>query len=177
VHTKNPIFDPEYLKNMARVVAENGFDWKAPSCLVVCEIHASEIWNKVNKKQLIVCALATISAPFESQTTSAVNDNLQNEASSLNSTPGYSTAELYYTAARKRIGLLTNTLLTTECHFLAGVYEMYSLRPLQAAISFNRACVAFQTLTWVNPENYLNESQLGKARANRLYWSCLKSEQ
>ena len=35
VHVKNPIFDPEYLRRMAKGVVENGFDWKAPSCLVV----------------------------------------------------------------------------------------------------------------------------------------------
>ncbi|KNG45557.1 hypothetical protein TW65_07808 [Stemphylium lycopersici] len=47
VHVKNPIFDPEYLRDMAREVAEDGFGWKAPSCLV-----------------LIVCALASISSHF-----------------------------------------------------------------------------------------------------------------
>lgn len=36
VHTKNPIFDPEYLSNMAKSVLEHGFDWEARSCLVVC---------------------------------------------------------------------------------------------------------------------------------------------
>ncbi len=96
---------------------------------------------------------------------------------SLSSTPGYQTAESYYTAACKRLGLLKNTLIATECYFVAGVYEMYSLRPLQAAISFNRACVTFQTLTWMRSEYYATEDQLGKARASRLYWSCLKSEQ
>lgn len=35
VHVKNPIFDPEYLRNMAKSVAEHGFDWKPSSCLVV----------------------------------------------------------------------------------------------------------------------------------------------
>lgn len=35
VHVKNPIFDPEYLRKMAKGVAEHGFDWKASSCLVV----------------------------------------------------------------------------------------------------------------------------------------------
>lgn len=38
VHVKNPIFDPEYLRKMARNVVENGFDWKASSCLLVCSI-------------------------------------------------------------------------------------------------------------------------------------------
>jgi hypothetical protein len=35
VHVKNPIFDPEYLRGMARGVAEHGFSWQASSCLVV----------------------------------------------------------------------------------------------------------------------------------------------
>ena len=39
VHVKNPIFDPAYLRKMAKSVAEHGFDWKAPSCLVVCTCH------------------------------------------------------------------------------------------------------------------------------------------
>ncbi|KAI6747664.1 hypothetical protein HG530_015772 [Fusarium avenaceum] len=94
----------------------------------------------------------------------------------LRNTSGYSTAELYYTSSRKRMGLLTNTLLATECYFLAGVYEMYSLRPLQASISFNRACVAFQTFTHMKPKSYVAESQSAEARTSRLYWSCLKSE-
>ena len=38
VHVKNPIFDPEYLRKMARTVVEDGFGWKASSCLVVRSI-------------------------------------------------------------------------------------------------------------------------------------------
>ena len=38
VHVKNPIFDPEYLRKMARTVVEDGFNWKASSCLVVRSI-------------------------------------------------------------------------------------------------------------------------------------------
>jgi hypothetical protein len=41
VHVKNPIFDPLYLRKMAKSVAEHGFDWKAPSCLVVCKLRLS----------------------------------------------------------------------------------------------------------------------------------------
>lgn len=160
VHIKNPIFDPEYLRGMAKSIVERGFDWDAPSCLV-----------------LIVCALGAISSPFKC---SAVRDNSTTERSgnlnSLSTTPGYHLAEEYYVASRKRIGLLKDSLLATECHFMSGIYEMYSLRPLQSAISFNRACVTFQTLTWMRTEYYISESQLGKARASRLYWSCLKSE-
>ena len=127
----------------------------------------------------MACALGAIASPFVPQTISTNSEVLQDLDNSLRNTAGYSTAELYYTSSRKRMGLLTNTLLATECYFLAGVYEMYSLRPLQASISFNRACVAFQTLTHMKPRSYANviESQSAEARTSRLYWSCLKSEQ
>lgn len=127
--------------------------------------------------QLFVCALASISSRFVIRSTETISVDMHPGDNSLANTPGYHTAESYYTAACKRLGLLKNTLIATECHFVAGVYEMYSLRPLQAAISFNRACVTFQTLTWMRSEYYATEDQLGKARASRLYWSCLKSEQ
>lgn len=158
VHVKNPILDPEYLRSMARGVVEHGFDWKASSCLI-----------------LVVCALASISSRFLHHSTSTVR-GIGEIDNSLSNTPDYGSAESYYAAACKRIGLLRNTLLATECYFMTGVYEMYSLRPLQAAVSFNRACVTFQTLTWMRMEYQVTEDQLGKARASRLYWSCLKSE-
>ncbi|KAF2448339.1 hypothetical protein P171DRAFT_353501 [Karstenula rhodostoma CBS 690.94] len=162
VHVKNPIFDPNYLRSMAKAVVDHGFNWEASSCLV-----------------LTVCALAAISSTFACRPirgTSISPEDAALSETSLSTTPGYHLAEAYYIASRKRIGLLKDTLLATECHFMSGVYEMYSLRPLQAATSFNRACVTFQTLTWMRTEYYITESQLGKARASRLYWSCLKSE-
>ena len=146
---------------MAKGVVERGFDWEASSCLV-----------------LIICALGAISSPFiySSLRNDHATEDSRDLNDSLSNTPGYCLAEEYYAASRKRIGLLKDSLLATECHFMSGIYEMYSLRPLQSAISFNRACVTFQTLTWMRTEYYIHESQLGKARASRLYWSCLKSE-
>lgn len=38
VHVKNPICDPGYLRNLGRTVMEDGFDWRAPSCLVVSSV-------------------------------------------------------------------------------------------------------------------------------------------
>ncbi|KIW35701.1 uncharacterized protein PV07_02385 [Cladophialophora immunda] len=154
VHTKNPIFESNVLREIARPVASEGLGWDARTCLV-----------------LLACACAAISQPFVRVSISDLPGS-----DSLADAPDYTTAEAYYDAARKRIGLLTNTKLATECHFLAGVYEMYSMRPLRASISFNRACVAFQALTWMRSEHYVDESRLEKAQASRLYWSCLKSE-
>ncbi|KAL4761723.1 uncharacterized protein BDW70DRAFT_149773 [Aspergillus foveolatus] len=87
----------------------------------------------------------------------------------------YATGESYYSAARKRIGLLDSSIIAIQCAFLIGVYEMYSMRPLRAWLSFNRACTYFQT--------YLHSSSLSQALEqssetvkSRLYWSCLKSD-
>lgn len=45
VHVKNPIFDPDYLRKMAKDVAENGFDWGAPSCLIVRTHRSIHLWR------------------------------------------------------------------------------------------------------------------------------------
>jgi hypothetical protein len=151
VHVKNPILDPSDLKSIARQMSEHGFGWDGPSCLV-----------------LIVCALANLSAPF------AMVRPGQEDVSYLDARD-YLTADAYYTAARKRIGLLENSVLGTQCYFLTGVYEMYSLRPLQAWISFNRACTTFQTyLRTQSPQAIRSHSS--RRVEQRLYWSCLKSE-
>lgn len=93
--------------------------------------------------------------------------------SSLDDTPEYSTAESYYVAAQKRIALLDNSVTTTQCYFLTGVYEMYSLRPAKAWTSFNRACITLQ----IYFKGHERQELLGpKGVVSRLYWSCLKSE-
>jgi hypothetical protein len=54
VHVKNPIFDPAYLRKMAKSVAEHGFDWKAPSCLVVCICRSSALVDMLTLKFEVV---------------------------------------------------------------------------------------------------------------------------
>ncbi|KAF2187911.1 hypothetical protein K469DRAFT_568400 [Zopfia rhizophila CBS 207.26] len=156
VHTKNPVLDADDLKRKGRSVVEHGFSWDAASCLL-----------------LVVCALASISSKF---TPEPVTPNLVDGPSGLTSisdTQDYSTAESYYVAAQKRIGLLENSILTTQCYFLSGVYEMYSLRPLKAWASFNRACITLQIYLRGQPQRHFSGS---KGVERRLYWSCLKSE-
>ncbi|KAL2860710.1 uncharacterized protein BJX67DRAFT_386398 [Aspergillus lucknowensis] len=151
VHTKNPILDPHELRGLCRRIGEDGFQWDGPSCLI-----------------LIACALGTISRRFSPEA-----PGLQ-DASRLD-THDRATSESYYTAARKRIGLLDPSIIAIQCSFLIGVYEMYSIRPLRAWHSFNRACTYFLT--------YLHSSSLGQpveqsseTVKSRLYWSCLKSD-
>lgn len=53
---------------------------------------------------------------------------------------------------------------------------MYSLRPLQAWTSFNRACSTFQTCIRARPKECSSLSRSKRSLEHRLYWSCLKSE-
>ncbi|KAL4957713.1 hypothetical protein BDW69DRAFT_8179 [Aspergillus filifer] len=151
VHTKNPILDPSELRNFSRCVGENGFQWDAQSCLVI-----------------ITCALGTVSRPFSYKVVGSSNRARKD---------GYdcATAEAYYTAARKRIGLLDPSIIAVQCAFLIGVYEMYTMRPLRASLSFNRACAFFQT--YLRSSSFTKPTeQSSESVRSRLYWSCLKSD-
>lgn len=151
VHTKNPILDPHELRNLSRRIEEDGFRWDGPSCLI-----------------LITCALGTVSRPFRLDTPGP------RDRSRLDGRD-YVTAESYYNAARKRIGLLDPSIIAIQCAFLVGVYEMYTMRPLRASLSFNRACTYFQTHLHSSSFNQPVEQSSETVRS-RLYWSCLKSD-
>ncbi|KAK5165204.1 uncharacterized protein LTR77_009302 [Saxophila tyrrhenica] len=149
VHVKNPILDRGDLLDFTRTIAEEGFKWDSSSCLV-----------------LIACALGSLSTSWEAAVPSA-------SETSLDDAKSYMLAEAYYTAARKRLGLLENTAQATQCWFLAGVYEMYSMRPLTGWTSFNRACALLQPRLYLQSQS--TPHSFGQSD-RRLYWSCLKSE-
>lgn len=157
VHSKNPVLDIGFLETIARDVDENGMQWDGESCLLST-----------------VCALGTISSSFSIDALNS--DPKQQSLNSVHNTPTYSAAEAYYTASRKRIGLLGSSILTVQCHFLIGVYEMYTLRPLQAWTSFHRACTIFQTYLKGNAFRTDLVTESISNLEHRLYWSCLKSE-
>lgn len=71
---------------------------------------------------------------------------LQDTKGSVFDTLEYYIVESYYIVSHNYIGLLEHILLAIECHSMASVYEIYSLQSLQASISFNKACEAFQSL-------------------------------
>ncbi|KAH8684079.1 hypothetical protein BGZ61DRAFT_590163 [Ilyonectria robusta] len=148
VHTKNPVVDHKTLVQYARDAAENGLAWDGPSCMV-----------------LIASALGIASESFRRIPTSQPRSAESNLA----------LADIYYTGARKRIGLLRNdSLLCLQCNFLSGVYEMYRLRPLDAWHSFDSACNLMQLYFRTrNPDMISTET---KDLEERLYWSCSKSE-
>jgi hypothetical protein len=119
--------------------------------------------------QLIASALGCLSSPYTSEYITAEHGG----GSSLDDASDYAVAESYYVASQKRIGLLTNTIMASQCCFLSGVYEMYSLRPLRAWYSFHRACVMLQIYLKTKPRTTI---PVNERLERRLYWSCLKSE-
>jgi hypothetical protein len=83
-------------------------------------------------------------------------------------------AESYYLLARKRIGLLDQSIIASQCFFLSGVYLMYSLRPVEAFQAFHQSSIIYMICLkwgWKSPVP-------GKTQKleQRLYWSCFKSE-
>lgn len=149
VHIKNPILERTELLRLARIVAEDGFKWDACSCLV-----------------LLACALGGISATWEVAIPSGSECSFGDMAS-------HDLADAYYTAARKRIGLLETSNQATQCWFLLGMLEMYLMRPLNGWASFSRACNLLELRLYTQSQHDLQ----GFTRAERrLYWSCLKSE-
>ncbi|KAL0932441.1 fungal specific transcription factor domain-containing protein [Colletotrichum truncatum] len=159
VHVKNPILDISDFKTHVRNAVENGPRWDGPSCLV-----------------LIACALACLATPFQSE--SSLSGTPESIRSSASNSTDPDTAQAYYFAAKKRLGLLQPSLLQVQCLFFCGVFEMYSLRPLPAWFYFNQACVQFKNILWRRTQRRIPEHTDQKARRleQRLYWSCMKSE-
>lgn len=97
--------------------------------------------------------------------------------------------ESCFVLACRRIGLLkTGTILNTQCHFCAGVYLMYTLRPLPSWNHFYQASISYQLYlkslggpisrdSTFPHLHHLNCSTRKQRRIEQsLYWSCFKSE-
>jgi len=90
-------------------------------------------------------------------------------------------AEAFYNAARRRMGLLGNSLVATQCGYLAGLYEKFLLRPVAAWTLLQTACVKLQALLYAKglAEATGQASRIdsrAKHVEQRLYWSCVKAE-
>lgn len=85
-------------------------------------------------------------------------------------------AERCFARGRAILGLQAPSLLSTQCLFFCGVYEMFTLRPVDAWLHFSQASLQLrlhiQSRTF-SPEEYLTAD--GRL-IQRLYWSCMQSE-
>ncbi|SPO07570.1 uncharacterized protein DNG_10265 [Cephalotrichum gorgonifer] len=95
VHARNPILEAQELLAYAKGAAENGLAWDASSCLV-----------------LLACALASHTRPWAALGSPGVDQQLDTCQHA---------ADVYYLAAKKRIGLLEGSLLDIQCLFFACV--------------------------------------------------------
>ncbi|KAF2154469.1 hypothetical protein K461DRAFT_312359 [Myriangium duriaei CBS 260.36] len=169
VHTKNPILDVELLLQQSRRIASEGLDWDAHSCLV-----------------LLACALGSIAEPFSI----AARPNSSNSPRYSTSDRAFQQAESYFKLASYRLGTLRSTLVGIQCQFYAGVYAMYTLRPLLGWQYFTNSSTLYQLYDRLKhgsagrSHDMLDLSMSGGSQidiqAERLeqclYWSCFKSE-
>ena len=170
VHTKNPVLDVETLVFKSRDTATQGLGWDAWSCVI-----------------LLACALGSIAKPF-----GGWEDRSEHEvwSKSPSTQKELQQGENCFILACRRLGLLKQTLLAAQCHFFAGVYLMYTVRPMLSWQHFHQASITYQMYlktTGRLTENLciIDSSVLHPGNDNarklsrleqRLYWSCFKSE-
>jgi hypothetical protein len=165
VHTKNPVLDVDTLVRQSREASLRGLGWDAWSCCI-----------------LLACALGCIAKPFQSGGSSP----------HVASPKELQMGEQYFILALRRTGLLKQTVLACQCHFFAGVYLMYTLRPMLSYERFHQAAITYQlylkthgrlldnfTIIEESHAQLQPESDATRRRSRleqRLYWSCFKSE-
>ncbi|QMW45584.1 hypothetical protein G4B11_009039 [Aspergillus flavus] len=172
VHTKNPILDLEALIRWGRHAAEFGLRWDAQSCLV-----------------LLACALGCVSQAFTLSMKAPGQDERTTHASEEKSSfaSGLKEGETFFVMACRRIGLLRYSVLGAQCHFFAGVYLMYTFRPLAAWNHFYQASTFYRLrLRMIDGLNIDDDipadeaaqrgTPVSRHMEQSLYWSCFKSE-
>ncbi|RVX74863.1 hypothetical protein B0A52_01140 [Exophiala mesophila] len=148
----NPVLEEAKVQRYMRDARFNGIGWDAQSCLL-----------------LLIYAHGSVVRAFDS--------THQPDATSFRTSPQFKQAQSYFTAAQKRMGLLLcrTGVLEAQCFFLAGVYLMATLRPLEAWKMFVQAlacCQAFYTSKSSPRGDQEGEQRLRES----IYWTCFKSE-
>lgn len=200
----NPILNCPTLMKYGRAVFELGPQWDSRTCLVVsilqpflyvvlefiaCSDNLTD--GSFYDKQLVASALGAITSPF-----SPFADTVESLSTSSSRQDGHALrqkAESYYEYARRRFGLLGIDLTSCHCHFLSGVYLLWTLRPIEAWQAFSQASslytlylkiLAARRLTQIRdasdseavPDEHDCHENLRQCLEQRLYWSCIKSE-
>jgi len=125
---------------------------------------------------MLACALASIVQPFSesrdlSDFSAASDLSVTCKPTETRSRLG----EAYYLAAKKRLGILKMTITSVQCFFLAGLYEMYRMRPADAWIRYSQACIRLQViLSQVDSDVHRQGSHYRVLE--RLYFSCTRTE-
>ncbi|KAH8601506.1 hypothetical protein B0O99DRAFT_500909, partial [Bisporella sp. PMI_857] len=165
VHVKNPFLDARLLKQYGRRMAEDGPQWDAPSCLV-----------------LLACALGSLALPFEFEVKTP--ETIQDQQPPCTHTrESKQMSESFYQLAVKRFGILTCSIIKSQCHMLSAIYLMYTMQPIRAWNDFLQASnnyfmylrsqMACKIRSTVDIMGGYSES---RRLEQSLYWTCFKSE-
>jgi len=148
----NPILEEAKVQKYMRDARFNGLGWDAQSCLL-----------------LLIYAHGSIAAPFDSKQAQ--------DSSAFRQSTEFKQAESFFFAAQKRMGLLLckSGVVEAQCFFLAGVYLMSTLRPIEAWKMFVQALACCQGFySEKRTPNAQNESE--QRLQESIYWTCFKSE-
>lgn len=178
VHPKDPVLAVGTLWSYAQGVAENGLRWDGTSCLVVSR-YASACSccfriDSTNGRKLLACALGCVAQPFitsysDLPTTSKTSLEAHRE--------DLARGNAYYNLACRRIGVLETGLIGPQCHFLSGLYLLYTLKPVRAWSEFEQASRLF-SIYWRYKSRqtaHVEESVPLRRLEGSIYWSCYKS--
>ncbi|KAH8881162.1 hypothetical protein GQ53DRAFT_754622 [Thozetella sp. PMI_491] len=162
IHVKNPVLDVPRFKQYVRAASEYGPSWDGPGCLV-----------------LLACALACVSRPYDENQIGGPGEDFSAQ-SPVSVSLDRNSAEVYYSAAKRRLGLLPDSLISIQCQYFAGLYEKFTIRPLAAWRLMQQACVQFQAYLYSIALSSPGAEEGGQPRSRhteqRLYWSCVKAE-
>lgn len=164
VHVFNPILEEEDVQDYVKMIRFQGIGWDAVSCLT-----------------LLIYALGTVCTMFGRDYAGEVA-----LPSEFRQSASFHEAEAYFLAAQKRMGMLLcrSGVIDAQCFFLAGVYLMTTLRPVEAWKMFVQALACCQGFLVPDegPATSPAESTAnggtedGSNPKRRIYWACYKSE-
>ncbi|KIX00868.1 uncharacterized protein Z518_09933 [Rhinocladiella mackenziei CBS 650.93] len=148
----NPVLEEAKIHRYMRDARLNGIGWDAQSCLL-----------------LLIYAHGSIVGPFDG--------GHQPDASSFRQSFSFKQAESFFSAAQKRMGLLLcrTGVLEAQCFFLAGVYLMATLRPMEAWKMFVQALACCQAF-YMEKESPESDREGEQRLRESIYWTCFKSE-
>jgi hypothetical protein len=165
----NPILEEVKIHKYMRDARFNGLGWDAQSCLLVTPSPNTSLLPLTHAVKLLIYAHGSIAGPFDA-TQGATS-------SAFRQSPGFKQAESFFFAAQKRMGLLLcrSGVVEAQCFFLAGVYLMSTIRPIEAWKMFVQALACCQG--FYSEKRVLDSSNESEQRLQEsIYWTCFKSE-
>lgn len=124
--------------------------------------------------------MACVAAPYSPDRAEKWQTSLLHETGEAQDDVDIDMAESFFGAAQRRLGLLSNTLVAVQCQYLAGLYEKFLVRPLEAWSLLQGASAQLQAYLYAKGLVATTaEGQSGnraKHIEQRLYWSCVKAE-